>query len=47
MGVVVMATTDLHNFLRNNNCHWQPGELEDTTPTRGLNNFTVVGENNQ
>lgn len=46
MDIVVMATTVLHNFLRNDNCHWQPGELEETTPTRGLNNFTGVGGNN-
>jgi len=46
MDIVVMATTILHNFIRNDNCHWQPGELEETTPTRGLNNFTGVGGNN-
>jgi len=46
MDIVVMVTTVFHNFLRNDNCHWQPGESEDTSPTRGLNNFTGVGGNN-
>lgn len=46
MDTVILATTVLHNFLRNDKCYWQPGELEDTNTPEGLNNFTRVGGNN-
>ncbi|CAI6356889.1 unnamed protein product [Macrosiphum euphorbiae] len=46
MDTVILATTVLHNFLRNDKCYWQPGELEYTNTPEGLNNFTRVGGNN-
>ncbi|KAL4132455.1 hypothetical protein QTP88_009599 [Uroleucon formosanum] len=46
MDTIILATTVLHNFLRNDTCYWQPGELEDTNTPKGLNNLRRVGGNN-
>lgn len=46
MDTVILLTTVLHNFLWNDECYWQPGEVENTNIPEGLNNFTRVGGNN-
>lgn len=41
---VVMATCCLHNFLRNDTCHWTEN---DNTSMRGLRNLRNVGGNSR
>lgn len=47
METIVLATTVLHNFLRNDACSWHPGELEANEPHDGLQDLPNVGCNFQ
>lgn len=45
LDVITLATTVLHNFLKNDSCTWQPGELEGQETTEGLDDILNIGGN--
>ncbi|XP_072159792.1 uncharacterized protein [Bemisia tabaci] len=46
MDYIILATTILHNFLRDDKCCWQPGEFEMDAVTEGLGEIPGIGGNN-
>ncbi|XP_068082039.1 uncharacterized protein [Anabrus simplex] len=44
--IIVMATTVLHNYLRNDSCSWQLGELENNEVPLAIENLSRIGGNN-
>lgn len=45
LDIIIMAATCLHNFLRNDKCFWQPGELEKSEVPQGLQRPRNMGAN--
>ncbi|KAJ8946641.1 hypothetical protein NQ314_008813 [Rhamnusium bicolor] len=43
LDVITLACTALHNFLRNDSCAWQPGELEAEETHEGLVDLNHIG----
>lgn len=47
LDVITLACTALHNFLRNDSCAWQPGELEAEETFEGFVDLIHIGDNFQ
>lgn len=47
LDIITLACTALHNFLRNDSCFWQPGELDNEELLAGLNDLLNIGGNFQ
>lgn len=47
LDIITLASAALHNFLRNDSCAWQPGELEAEEVVEGLDNMVNIGGNFQ
>lgn len=47
LDTIILACTVLHNYLRNDSCAWQPGELEHEEIQEGINNIAHIGGNFQ
>lgn len=45
LDIIIMAATCLHNYLRNDKCSWQPGELEQSVVPEGLQRLRNMGGN--
>nr|CAH7741676.1 unnamed protein product [Callosobruchus chinensis]CAH7756074.1 unnamed protein product [Callosobruchus chinensis]CAH7765529.1 unnamed protein product [Callosobruchus chinensis] len=47
LDLITLACTALHNYLRNDSCAWQPGELEREDEVEGLDDLPNIGGNFQ
>nr|CAI5867877.1 unnamed protein product [Callosobruchus analis] len=47
LDLITLACTAMHNYLRNDSCAWQPGELEREDEVEGLDDLPNIGGNFQ